>query len=411
MKINIYKITVLIAVICLISSCGNNQEQQSSKEIAKLSEVGFELFQTDTSDIVEEDTLMDNLKGLNNVNAFTSNCIALLNPLYTTFKVQDDYTLLVTLDEIYSLDREKYNNKRSSSGLSAWLPSYGSGSYNSGKAHVASLKEKYRGQTNFKFDENEHRQVQISFVEQQTAKDMYDAFNRCNDANQYLPRLVLVSNNKSKVVCNLYLPFSRYNSTKINSIVSGNLILNNSESDIKSGSRVRYGSPYNIVFNRQANDENGGEIVIALKNEQPLKVSFNSVEDGPVYEYKFVSSDENGNAYKVQSRITFNYKNKTITHSDINGASTVSKWNRKVPVSGKILTQFNSDSILIENVHSSYNQHILFANWELQTYPNSKLVDIQTTIRPTKKTSTVTYTIYYKKLRKVCVRNCPEQIE
>ena len=396
------KTKLIPALLVLIAFTGYSQ-----KSIQK---VGFELFQDDTLSNLEKGTSGSHQKSMQELNMI-SNCTALLNPLYTTFKVQDDYSLLVTLDEIYSLDREKYNNKRSSSGLSAWLPSYGSGSYNSGKANVASLKEKYRGQTNFKFDENEHRQVQVSFVDQRTAKDMYDAFNRCNDANQYLPKLVLVSSNKSKVICNLYLPFSRDNWTRIGSIRSGNLTFNESESEVKDGSRVRYGTPYNIVFNRAANDENSGEIVITLKNEQTLTISFPSVEDGPGKEYKWMSSDENGNPYKVQSSITFNYGRKTITHYDIHGASTASAWNRKVPVSGKILTQFNSDSIIIEGVYPSYNKYILFANWELQTYPGSKLVDIQTNIRPTKKTATVVFTIYYKKLREVCVRNCPEQIE
>jgi len=401
-SVSIFKTIAFIPAI-LLASCATNQERQSSVDPKDKDFAGFELIQNDTLEPVN-DTLMENTKSMNAIVSETNSCVALLNPLYTTFQAKDDHSLLIILDEIYSLDKENYNNKRNSSGLSAWLPSYGSGSYSSGKTSVSTLKEKYRGQVSFRFDETDQRQLLLSFVDKETAKDMYDAFIKCIHSTQNMPRLYLISNNKQNVICELYLPPNAHSQrTRVVSIRSGNLTLNKSESDIADGSKIRYGNPYNIVFNRNSN-ENAGEITVAIEKEQGLNLGFGSVVDTPVCYWKWVSSDDDGTPFRLNSVVSFNYKKRTIQYRNTDGTLRESKW-VKGPVIGKILTKFNSDSIIITAVHPSYNQYVKYAGYELITYPGSKIVDIKTTIIPTKKTTSVVYTIYYMKIRKVCEDN------
>jgi hypothetical protein len=133
-----------------------------------------------------------------------------------------------------------------------------------------------------------------------------------------------------------------------------------------------------------------------------LSVSYESV-DQPVCEYKWFSSDENGDPYLAKAGITFNYKAKKVITTQANGTSSTIAWNRKSPVRSMIYTEFDLDSVTIINIHPSYNTpHFKSIKTAQDVKPDSRIVNILTEIYPTKHTSTVTFSVYYKKYRKVC---------
>ncbi len=333
-----------------------------------------------------------------------SDCSDLLNPLYTTFHSSSDKELLETLHQIYSGSKENYNSKKSGWGLSAVIPEYGSYAFNSNKKKVSGMVEKYSGGNDYKLSITELQEIGYSFVDPAVAVEMYREFNVCNGINLFQPRLILLSNTKEKVICQLYLPpnAQRIDKVKLRGIEASNLSYDpRSGSKVRSHERIRYSSTYTLCFDR-GTSKDGGSIVVSLDTEQPLSVNYESV-DQPVCEYKWIASDENGDAYVANAGITFDYRGKKVTTTQANGTSSTIAWNRRSPVRSMIYTEFDLDSVTIINIHPTYTTaHFKSIKSTQDVKPDSRIVNILTEIYPTKHTSTVTFSIYYKKYRKVC---------
>ncbi len=348
--------------------------------------------------------VLDDEEGFSGLKSNNSDCSGLLNPLYTTFHSKSDKELLETLYQIYSGSKENYNSKKIGWGLSAVIPEYGSYAFNSNKKKVAGMVEKYSGRNDYKLSITELQEIGYSFVDPAVAVQMYREFNVCNGTNSFQPRLVLLSNTKEKVICQLYLPpnAQRIDKVKLRGLESSNLTYDpRSGSRVRSNERIRYSSTYTLCFNR-GTSKDGGRIIVSLDTEQPLSVNYESV-DQPVCEYKWFSSDENGDPYIANASIRFEYNKKRIIATQANGTSSVIAWNRKSPVRSMIYTEFNLDSVTIINIHPSYTtKHFKSIKTTQDMKPDSRIVNVLTEIYPTKHTSTVTFSIYYKKYRKVC---------
>ena len=337
-------------------------------------------------------------------------CKEATTPYYNILKVNNDKEYVEKFYHFYEMTKQEYEQNRSSSGLSAFLPEYGSAEYKSNKEEIKNIYNRTVSTTNFSLTQKEHTTIFSQTISDEVRIKQLSVLSRCFADCNGKPYLEVKRFTDKEAVILLNLPITTHNKnkkTKIKNIVlSDGLSL--ADSSFSKNDVLRYGESGTIYLKR--NIDQVQSVSIDLKNEGELFVEIPKFIQPEVIAPVWKSTDENGKILQfISNEIIISPIPMTKLGTKKKGmfggrkkvhyldpGSQVGLINLNLPTTTHKIENIHFDTIKGSVASNSSRIVVVGDNLHLEYNLNAGIAD---EVR-------VKYFLHYQQLRNECVRNC-----